>query len=202
MTANSAFILSALLYGALGLALAVCTYTDLHSRRIPNVATLPLMLVALIIHSLHAWPLGLFFSLKGLALGFALLFPAYLLGGLGAGDVKLMAAVGAVLGAAETFTAFLVIAVLGGVAALAMMAWRREMLLRLKRLGAGFSLILFGRTLDGLRVHDRSRLKREGIPYGAVIAVGTTLSVGYRLYTGGSLAGLLPWIVPAVVPQI
>lgn len=192
MTPGSAFILSVLLYGALCLALCVCAFTDLTARRIPNPATLPLILLALIIHSLHAWPSGLFFSLKGLALGFALLLPAYLLGGLGAGDVKLMAAVGAVLGVKQTMSAFLIIALLGGVVALGMMAQQRQMGMRFKRLGAAFSLLVLGRTLDGLRVHDRSSLKKEGIPYGAVIAVGTVLLVGYRLAQGTTLAEFLP----------
>ena len=61
---------------------------------------------------------GCWFSVKGLLLGTGLLLPVYFIGGMGAGDAKLMGAAGAALGMQGVFNVFLFTAVLGGVYAL------------------------------------------------------------------------------------
>ena len=65
-------------------------------------------------------------SLVGTALGLGLLLPAYAIGGMGAGDVKLLAGVGAWVGAAVTLYAFCVSAIFGGIIAVAMVLLRRQ----------------------------------------------------------------------------
>src|ERR1700730_4198826 len=71
------------------------------------------------------WVGGSFrYSLLGLGLGLLIYFPLYLLRGMGAGDVKLMAAIGSIVGAANWFGIFVVTALLGGVVALMLLLAR------------------------------------------------------------------------------
>jgi prepilin peptidase CpaA len=110
--------MEAYLYIPLALGLLACAITDTRSHRIPNAVTFPLMALALVVHaSVAGWD-GIFFSMKGVALGLGLFCIPYLLGGMGAGDVKLMMAVGAVIGSRGILSAFIYIAVIGGVFAL------------------------------------------------------------------------------------
>src|SRR5262245_17112636 len=74
---------------------------DLRERRIPNVFVFPATLIGLIGNSIwYSWS-GLVFGLKGLGLAFLLLVIPYLTGGMKAGDVKFLMAIGAFTGAAD-----------------------------------------------------------------------------------------------------
>lgn len=83
---------------ALVTVLVVAVVVDLRSSRIPNWLTFPAMGFALAAHTWLTGVHGTLFSLAGLGAGFGLLLLVYLAGGIGAGDVKLMAAVGAMVG--------------------------------------------------------------------------------------------------------
>lgn len=113
-------LLLALLMGAVS--------TDLHARRIPNALVLSGTTLALAVHTLSlagshpplagpAW----WAPLAGLAAGLAALMPLYLLRAMGAGDVKLMAMVGAFVGAPTVLMAALYTLLAGGLLSLAMM---------------------------------------------------------------------------------
>jgi len=71
---------------------------DVRQRRVPNWLTLPGLLVGIGLNAFLFESAGLWMALKGLGLAFLIYFPLYLLRGMGAGDVKLMAAVGAIVG--------------------------------------------------------------------------------------------------------
>ncbi|CAG36266.1 A24 family peptidase [Desulfotalea psychrophila] len=178
--------LTIVLFVSLLIALSVSTVTDLRARRIPNFITLSMMLIALLVHGLLSGFAGVLFSLQGIACGMGLLLIPHLLGGMGAGDVKLLAAVGAALGAAHTFYAFLVIAILGGLTSIVMLIIRSTCLITLQRMGNAFLAAFGGVGAAALRV-DRSTLQREGIPYGAVIAGGTLAYILYHLIAGKGL---------------
>src|ERR1700733_12302908 len=98
--------------------LAVATLTDLRSRRIPNWLVLPFLVAGVGISTwLHGWS-GLEQSLSGLALG-ALLFGVLCwMGGMGMGDVKLCAAIGAWIGPSQLLTALVITGIAGGIMAL------------------------------------------------------------------------------------
>jgi prepilin peptidase CpaA len=102
---------------AIGIALVACLF-DLHGRRIPNRLTFGAALAALV-----AAPFSDAMSLQtiteGWLLGLLLWMPIYALGGMGAGDVKLLAAIGAWLGPVGVFQAALYTAIAGGILALA-----------------------------------------------------------------------------------
>ena len=104
-------------------ALLAASLTDLAHRRIPNVITYPLAACGLVCHFASAGTNGLIFALTGILAGAALLLPFYMLGGMGAGDVKLLAASGSILGPFGIFTAALYSALAGGIYAL-LVLWR------------------------------------------------------------------------------
>jgi len=99
---NLAIPLGVVLGGSL-----IAAVTDVWKFKVYNVLTLPLLLTGLLFHAFAGGASGLSGSLVGVLVGFAILFPFYLMGGMGAGDVKLMAAVGAWLGMPMTFYVFL-----------------------------------------------------------------------------------------------
>lgn len=92
---------------------------DLRTRRIPNSLTLPLAGIGLGLAVSGASGLSLGASLVGLFVGLLLMLPGHLVGGTGGGDVKLMAALGSVLGPQRVLSAFLYSAIAGGLLAIA-----------------------------------------------------------------------------------
>ena len=98
-------------------ALIACV-TDVRSRRIPNVLTLGGAAAALVFHTVTAEGAGIGAVAIGWLVGTAVFLPFFLLGGMGAGDVKLMAAIGAWLGPAEAFAIAIYASLAGGVLAI------------------------------------------------------------------------------------
>jgi prepilin peptidase CpaA len=101
---------------AVAVALVACVF-DLHSRRIPNLLTFPAAIAALLVSFVSGGLPALASSAGGWAIGLALWLPIYALGGMGAGDVKLIAAIGAWLGPLGAVTAALYSGIAGGVLA-------------------------------------------------------------------------------------
>lgn len=96
-------------------------FTDFRWHKIPNMLTFSGMGLGILGHGIiNGWD-GLGFSLGGFGLGLVLLLGFYALGGMAAGDVKLMAAVGAFLGPLNVFLVFLMTAILGGFYSIGMM---------------------------------------------------------------------------------
>ncbi len=111
------------------LILGTAVASDLRWRIIPNWLTGPSILVGLGLHTFLNQVMGFVSSLEGAALGLGLFIILYVCGWMGAGDVKLFAAVGSFLGPAQTISAAIVIALVGGLLALVMLGfhqgWRR-----------------------------------------------------------------------------
>ena len=110
--------LNSLLMIFLGSVLIASAYNDLKVQKIPNLLTYPTIIVAIAYHGVTGGSDGLFFSLSGLCVGTAVILIPYLFGGMGAGDVKLMGASGAVLGVKGISVAFIITALAGGIYAL------------------------------------------------------------------------------------
>ncbi len=115
-------------YSAIRILVAVLVLaaaaTDIRSRRIPNWLTLAGVCAGLSLNwALYGLP-GLKASATGLLLGFGSYFALYCLRAMGAGDVKLMAAVGAIVGPANWFSVFIATALAGGVLAVVLMIWK------------------------------------------------------------------------------
>jgi prepilin peptidase CpaA len=100
------------------IAAAIALVTDLRFRRIPNWLTGSTLLLGLAANTYVSGLGGTVSSLEGAALGLALLLPFYMFRAMGAGDVKLLAAFGAVLGPHVLLSVAIYAAVVGGVQAL------------------------------------------------------------------------------------
>lgn len=91
---------------------------DIKTRRVPNVVTFGAAIVAFVFHAVQSGLPGLGGSVGGWLAGAVLFFPWFALGGMGAGDVKLLAAFGAWLGPADAFWAAVYASLAGAVLAL------------------------------------------------------------------------------------
>ena len=93
-------------------------YYDVRYRRIPNAFVLATLASGVAINFLFAGLPGIYASIGGCLLAFSLMFMLHLFGAMGAGDVKLFAAIGAVTGAPLVLPTFLVVILTGGLLAL------------------------------------------------------------------------------------
>jgi prepilin peptidase CpaA len=160
--------------------IVVAAVYDLLYRRIPNWLTIGGVLTGIVLNAFlyRGWP-GLRLSLLGLAVGFASYFVLYSLRAMGAGDVKLMGAIGALVGVRDWFGIFLLTAIVGGIAGLAMVAARGRLKKTLWNVGFILSELRRGRPAYVNREElDVRRPKSVGLPHGAVIALGTILFLG------------------------
>lgn len=108
---------------------------------------------------------GLWWSTSGLAVGFALLFVFYLFGGFGAGDVKFLAAIGALEGVAFVLWTMLYAALIGGIMAFAVMIWKGIVWDTLKR-----CLYLLRHPIQAH--NDLKKSPQIVLPYGLAISAG------------------------------
>lgn len=162
--------------------LSVASYTDLRWRRIPNWATYPAALwgVALSAAPAALRPLlggiGLAESLVGLCAGFAAMFVIYHLAGAGAGDVKLAAALGTLLGPQQVLVILFWCYLLAGASALVVAAWTcgplRLIGLLLRRIVA---VLLPGRVAAPSQ--EDQQLLHAPMPLAAFFALGTALAL-------------------------
>lgn len=154
--------------------LGVAAVTDLHARRIPNVLVLTGLVLAFAVQCwLHGVGEGSQRWTLGLLTGSGLFVPFYLLRGMGAGDVKLMAAVGAFVEPGIAFQIALLTCVIGGIWALAAIVMRRTV----KSAGANILAIMLSHvgSSGGAAGVDKSvgSASVGSLPYGVAIALGT-----------------------------
>jgi prepilin peptidase CpaA len=123
---------------ALAVGCAACAW-DLRTRRIPNALTLGSALAALAFHAVQGGPPALAASLGGWAVGLLLFLPFFLVGGMGAGDVKLLAALGAWLGPVAVAWSALYAGIAGGLLALGVTLHRGYLRQALANLGGALA---------------------------------------------------------------
>jgi len=160
----------------LSIILIAAAINDLRFQKIPNLLTYPSMGIALVYHFIMNGPDGLLFSAGGLALGIAVLILPYLMGGMGAGDAKLMGAVGAILGAKGVFVAFLFTAIAGGIYALILLLIKRQHFKGFFTRQAA-TLNTFMLTGQFILIPGDEDKKKPRLCYGIAIALGTLFSV-------------------------
>lgn len=155
----------------------VCAHIDVRANRIPNILTIPFSIFAIAVHTSANGFAGFVFSFIGMATGIGLLIVPYLMRGMGAGDVKMMGAVGSFLGAKATLEVFLLVAILGGIYSVALIVLRREALRGVFKHTFITSALLFS---GALRIQDLPVISqdetsggRPRLKYGVPIALGT-----------------------------
>jgi prepilin peptidase CpaA len=164
---------------------------DVRYRRIPNWLTVAGVLAGFAMNIFLAWPSpqrwsGCTFALKGMGLGFGLYFLLYALRAMGAGDVKLMAAVGAMTGWEDWFGIFLLTAIVGGVMALLLSIVKRRLGKTFWNMGFILSELKQGRPAYVQREElDVKNPKAIGLPHGAMIALGTLFFLAVSLHFAG-----------------
>lgn len=166
-----------LVYAAAALLCAGIGATyDVKSRRVPNLLTGPSILFALLLHfGLGGWrDLGTA-AAAGLICGVIFLI-FYLAGGMGAGDVKLIAAVGCLVGLPQVAPLLIMTALSGGVLAIALVIYRR----RVKDTFANIGSLVLHHRLEGLTPHPALNVANSEmlrLPYALAIAAGTALTI-------------------------
>ncbi len=173
MLINNVSLLLVLLF-----LLIIATFSDLRFQKIPNWLTFSAIILALSSNTVINGQSGFLFSLKGLAMGIGLLIPFYIIRGMGAGDVKLMGAVGSFLGTKHVFVAFLMTALAGGVYALVALASKKNLADALKRYWFIIKSFLLMGKLTYVPPKEMEKMFR--LRYGVAIATGTIVSVLMR----------------------
>ncbi|HEY6990623.1 MAG TPA: prepilin peptidase [Bryobacteraceae bacterium] len=153
----------------------VASITDICSRRIPNWLVLPFLAAGLVVSvAVGGWK-GAERSILGILLAVALMGGLYWLGGMGMGDVKLCAAIGAWVGPIQLLMALTAMGMVGGVMAFFWALGKGS----LKASFGGAADLLFGVWRRGLRPHPTLVLanrEAQKMPYAPAIAAGAILS--------------------------
>lgn len=159
------------LFGGLVIAM-IGALKDLRGRTIPNWLTYSGILSGFLFRfAMGSWPAfkdGLF----GLLIGGGFLYLLFLAGGMGGGDVKLMGAVAAWVGPAQTIRILTIAAIAGGVLAIVYVFKQRRMRIVLRN---SFELLRH-HLVAGLKPHPLLNINEPGcvrIPYGIAIGIGT-----------------------------
>lgn len=176
----------------LSLATVIAVEADVRERRIPNVLVLVMLCAGVALNVLgpdngrgglfshFPGALGAGGALLGALAGFASFLPLYGLRAMGAGDVKLMAALGSFVGPMEALSLALSILVAGGVLAVLRMLWARKSRLVLSNV----KLVLSG-LMVGTRPFDPAAQSADRMPYALAFA-GGLVSYGYWRLVGGA----------------
>lgn len=167
------------------ITLIVAAVIDGMKLKVPNWITFPMIASGWIYSTAFSpfagWE-GLGMSLVGTAVGLAVLMPAYAVGGMGAGDVKLMAGIGAWVGPTVTLYAFAVSAIVGGVIAVVMVlsqgAWHKHKN-QFWSILSEFATVKNPEVLAGIAAERKPRMFL--LPYGIPIAIGT---IAYFAWSG------------------
>ena len=160
--------------------LVMATVIDWRTYRIPNWLTVGGMVFGLIYNTVAAGPAlsGLLLALAGLGVGLVVLLPLYVLRVMGAGDVKLMAMVGAFMGVPDIVYAVLYALIAGGIAALGFALYRRAFRRMTANVADIVQAMAFAAMAGGRPTgHMPAQASIGKLPYGINICVGTIASL-------------------------
>ncbi len=175
-------------YWLVSIVLIVAAVIDGIQLKVPNWITFPMIISGWVFSAMaygmagEGWYIGLGWSLAGTAIGLALLLPAYAIGGMGAGDVKLLAGVGAWVHCWITFYAFCLSAIIGAIIAIAMVMFAGKTKKHSGQFMYIMNEIMTVRNPEALSTIAAERKSSMMLlPYGIPICIGTIL---YFAWTG------------------
>lgn len=171
------FLTSFIVFG-----MTIAALWDVKTQKIPNLLTFPMMVFGFAYHGVTSGLTGLGFSAAGLGVGIVIFLIPYLMGGMGAGDAKLMGAAGAVLGAKGVIVAAALSMAFGGVYAMCLLVIHHDFSRSLLR-RVGISLKTFLLTGHVISIPSGKEEKKPVLYYGVPIALGT-ISYMYLRITG------------------
>lgn len=171
----------------MAIAMSASVVEDIRRMKIPNLVTLPTMGLAIVFHSGSGGIDGFLFSFGGLITGIGLFLLPYLMGGLGAGDTKLMGAAGAILGVKGIIGASVIVLLTGGIYGLILYALNPICAVSFaKRLWSTIKTIFLTRQI--IIIPPCKEEKQPVLRYAIPIAVGTLTYLalemsGYDIFT-------------------
>ena len=158
---------------------------DLSKQKIPNLITLPLMLYGLAFHTITSGLSGIGYSFIGILAGIGIFIIPYILGGMGAGDAKLMGGAGALIGAKGAIVAGLFSILIGLIYAVILLVFYSKYGISfLKSSGTLIKTLFF--TRQWIYIPPESEGKRPTLCYALPIALGTLIYI-YLKATGSTL---------------
>jgi prepilin peptidase CpaA len=153
---------------------AIITYYDVRYRRIPNPFVFATLVSGIAINGIFGGLPGLYASVGGCVLAFGLMFILHLFGAMGAGDVKLFAAIGAVTGAGLVVPTFVVVILTGGLLAVVSIIRAGMVMTTMHRVLQIFVGMLPGWPMPKFAVPTD---RKHTIPYGVAITMGSIISI-------------------------
>lgn len=160
------------------IALIICCITDLRVRKIYNKVIFPILFSVFLLHLILEGFHGLIISLLGFLSGMVILFIPFALGGIGAGDVKLLALIGAIKGSAFVVYSALYMFIIGGAIALTIIIFHKETINFFKSLFSYLAGLIKGQHYK-LKFSTTPLLKK--FPYSIAIAGGVIISLMIHL---------------------
>ena len=169
----------------LAIVLAAAVVTDLRSHRIPNILLAPALSLAVLLHTMHGGVDGLIVASGGLALGLVMFLPLYLVGGMGAGDVKLLGVVGSLLGPWGAVIGGAATMIIGAIFGIIVIAWRH-----IRPVVEMYAIQMLDSSANGAHSITHSPASRPEeqityIAYAPAIAAGTVTALWYIGYLPG-----------------
>ena len=147
----------------------IAVVTDVKRRRIYNALTFPAMAIGIIVNTVEAGLGGLAWAAMGLLLGGALFIVPVAMGGRGAGDLKLLAALGALGGPSFVFWCAISTSIIGGIFAIVALLVRRR-----------FVSVVGGMVFDATSGQMPRATSNIRLPYAVPIALGTVATLAIR----------------------
>jgi prepilin peptidase CpaA len=153
-----------------------CCAIDVRTRRIPNALSGTAALMGVALNALHGGMPALLWSIGGIVLMIALLLAPFALGGIGGGDVKMMAAVGAFLGPRLAVIGLTAGMMLGGIVMALHLLRLGRLSEKLAALGAMVRSVAITQSVAGLRISPQDH-GAISLPYSVPLGLGTLAAV-------------------------